>query len=65
MLTKLSAFILRNLFRSKTRLIVTTFGCTVAAFVTCFFVAAERSLDNLTSSAAQDANVIVKQKDRY
>jgi hypothetical protein len=65
MLTKLAAFIVRNLFRSKTRLVVTTLGCTVAAFVTCFFVAAEKSLDSLTDSANQDANVIVRQKDRY
>jgi len=52
-------------FRSRTRLAVTTFGCAVAAFVTCFFLAAENSLSRMTDAAKQDANIIVRQKDRY
>ena len=37
----------------------------VAAFVTCFCLTAERSLALLTESARADANLIVRQKDRY
>ena len=65
MLSKLLAMIVRNVFRSRTRLAVTTFGCAVAAFVTCFFLAAENSLSRMTDAAKQDANIVVRQKDRY
>ncbi len=63
--SKLILVILRNLFRSKTRLIITTVGCALAAFVTCFFLSAEDSLSRITETAGRDANIIVRQKDRY
>ena len=42
--------VLKNLLRSKTRLIATVGGCAVAAFVVCFFLSSEHSL-----SAGRDA----------
>lgn len=57
--------IIRNMMRSKTRMILSVLGCALAAFVTCFFLAAEDSLVRLTDSASQDANIIVRQKDRH
>lgn len=65
MLGKLLAIIVRNIFRSRTRLAITTIGCALAAFITCFFIAAEKSLSNMTEAAGNDANIIVRQKDRY
>ena len=65
MITKLNKIILRNLFRSRMRLIITTVGCGVAAFVTCFFLSAEDSLTRMTDAASDDANIIVRQKDRH
>jgi hypothetical protein len=55
----------RNLLRSKTRLVATTGGCAVAAFVVCFFLSAEHSLSRVLETAAGSANLIVRAKDRY
>jgi hypothetical protein len=62
---KLWRLIWKNTFRSRTRLAATTLGCTLAAFVTCFFLASERSVSKVVSLAAQDANIVVRQKDRH
>ena len=65
MALRLLAVIFRNLLRSKTRLLITTLGCSAAAFVTCFFLSAEMSLSRMTDAAGEDANIVVRQKDRY
>ena len=57
--------ILRNLTRSRTRTMIAATGCALAAFVTCFFLASEDSLKRLAKSADADANLVVRQKDRY
>ncbi len=62
---RLLEIIVRNLFRSRTRLVITVFGCALGAFVTCFFLSAEKSLDRMTNAASKDANIVVRQKDRY
>ncbi len=62
---KILMMIVRNMVRSKTRLVATALGCGLAAFVTCFFLAAEYSMRIVTEAAGKDANIIVRQKDRY
>jgi len=62
---KLIMMIVRNMMRSRTRMIISVAGCALAAFVTCFFLAAEDSLVRLTDAAGQDANIVVRQRDRY
>jgi hypothetical protein len=62
---KLSWLIIRNLLRSKVRLLIGLSGCALAGFVICFFLAAEGSLVRMTATVSQDANLIVRQKDRY
>ena len=57
--------VLKNLLRSKTRLIATVGGCAVAAFVVCFFLSSEHSLSRVVVSASANANLIVRGKDRY
>ena len=57
--------ILRNLWRTPARLAVTVTGCLIAAFVTCFFLAAQQSMERMTDAASRDANLVVRQKDRY
>jgi hypothetical protein len=57
--------VLKNLLRSKTRLIATVGGCAVAAFVVCFFLSSEHSLSRVVVSASNNANLIVRGKDRY
>ncbi len=63
--SRLFAMILRNLFRSRTRLVVTVLGCMIAAVVICFFMSAEQSLQSALGTAQEDANLIVRQKDRF
>ena len=57
--------ILRNLRRSKIRLIATLGGCTVAAVIVCFFLAADTSMKNMLSRAEAGNNLVVTQQDRY
>ncbi len=57
--------IIKNVLRSRTRMLVTTAGCAIAAFIICFFIASSRSFDNMLASAAQGSNLVVAQKDRY
>ena len=65
MLGKLFMITFRNMFRSGTRLLITSLGCAVAAFVICFLLSAEHSINQMTDSAGRDANIIVREKDRY
>ncbi len=57
--------IVRNLTRSRTRTAIAAVGCALAAFVAGFFLAAEGSLARLTQAADADANLVIRQKDRY
>jgi hypothetical protein len=65
MLLRSLSLVARNLTRSKTRFAATVGGCTVAAFVVSFFLSAEASLSKVLSITSDNANVIVRQKDRY
>jgi len=57
--------VVKNLFRSRTRLAATVVGCFVAGAIASFFLAADHSLDNMLSQVAGSNTLIVKQKDRY
>ncbi len=57
--------ILRNMVRSKTRLIATVGCCLIAAAIVGFFGSAESSLDSMLSTAGDSANLVMVQKDRY
>lgn len=65
MLFKLIALIVKNMLRSKTRLLATAGGCAVATFVVCFFLAANHSLSTIVKQAGTSNNLVVRQKDRY
>ena len=65
MFSKILLLIIRNTMRAMTRSVITVTACTLAAFVVCFFLAAENSMVQLTSAAAADANIVVRQKDRF
>ena len=63
---KFLRLVLRSLFRSRTRLLATVGGCTIAAIIVCFFLAAGSSIERLTAQAEDDGSVlVVTQKDRY
>ena len=62
---KIVLLIVRSMMRSKTRMIIGLAGCAIAGFVVCFFLAAEGSLVRMTDAVSKDANIIVRQKDRY
>ncbi len=57
--------VIKNMLRSKTRLVATVGGCAVAAFVVCFFLSSEHSLSRVVASASDSANLIVRAKDKY
>ena len=65
MLFRLLTLVFRNLFRAKTRTFITVFGCMTGAFIIAFFMTAQYSLGAILVDVEDDANVIVKQKDRY
>ncbi len=56
---------LRNLVRSRTRLIATTLGCTIAAFIIVFFLASQNSIARMLTAAKENSNLVVTQKDRW
>ncbi len=62
---RLLPLVLKNLARSKTRLVATVGGCAVAAFVVAFFLAAQYSLASLLRQEEGRVNLVVTQKDRY
>ena len=63
--TKLLPLMLKNLYRSKTRLLTTTGCCTIAAAILSFFLAAQHSFSRMMCSAADRSNLVLTQKDRY
>lgn len=65
MFLRLIPYLLKNLFRSRTRLAATVIGCFVAGAIASFFLAADHSLDNMLRQTAGSNTLIVKQKDRY
>ncbi len=65
MAMKLIPFVIKNLLRSKTRLLATAGGCAVAAFIICFFLATGGSLNSMLARAGTSQNLIITQKDRY
>ena len=65
MLSKLFALIVKNMLRSKTRLLATAGGCAVATFIVCFFLAANYSLTAVLKQAGSSNILVVRQKDRY
>jgi len=65
MLLKLTTLVVKNMLRSKTRLMATAGGCAVATFVVCFFLAANHSLSSMLDKAGASNNLVVRQKDRY
>ena len=62
---KLIPFIIKNLMRSKIRMTATIGSCALAAFIVCFFLAADYSLSGMLQKAGDSDNLIVTQKDRY
>ena len=62
---RLLPFLMKNLLRSKTRLVATVGGCAVAAFVVAFFLTAQFSLASLLLQEEGRVNLVVTQKDRY
>lgn len=62
---KMILLAVRNLKRSKTRSFATITGCGIAAFIVCFFVSAEHSMDQLLYDKSADTILIVKQQDRF
>ena len=65
MLSRLSPLILRNLYRSRTRLIATTGCCMIAGAILAFFVAADHSFTGFLKSTTDSSNLVMTQKDRY
>ncbi|MFC1479346.1 hypothetical protein ACFL6F_02010 [Planctomycetota bacterium] len=65
MSSKFIPLLIKNLMRSRTRLIVTVGACAFAAFIVCFFLAADYSLTSMLHIAGDSDNLIVTQKDRY
>ncbi len=62
---KLFFLLVRNVLRSRTRLITTLLGCAIGAFIATFFLAADYSLKRMTDVTGRNANLVVRQKDRY
>ncbi|MCP4377948.1 MAG: hypothetical protein GY794_17440 [bacterium] len=65
MITKLLPLIIKNMFRSKTRLVATIGGCLISALIICFLLTAQNSLARVTQSAGDNQNLVMMQKDRY
>jgi len=63
--TRLLPLLLRNLVRSRTRLLATAGGCAVAAFVSAFFLTAQVSLSRLLAHEDGRTTLVVTQKDRF
>ena len=62
---KMIPLVLKNMLRSRTRLIATVGGCAIAAFIVCFFLASQQSLNSILSSAASMSNVVVSERDKF
>ena len=62
---KIAPLVYKNLFRSKTRLLATVGGCAIGAFIVCFFLAADSSLERMKRQTQSAANLIMTQQDRF
>jgi len=62
---KFLLLVLRNIFRSKTRAMVTIIGCITGAFIISFFVTAEHSLGRMLHNVGSESNLIITQRDRF
>ncbi len=65
MASKLLTLAIKNMFRSKTRLIATTGCCIISALIVCFLLTAQNSLGRVMASAGDSQNLVMMQKDRY
>ena len=62
---KFLSLIIKNIFRSKVRACATVFGSIMGAFIICFFVTAEHSLDRVVAKMGGDSNLIITQRGRH
>ncbi|MCD0460198.1 ABC transporter permease [Roseiconus lacunae] len=58
-------YVLKTLWRHRSRTLLTVSGSMVAMFVFCFVGAVQHGLDRLTSGAEADRNLIVFQENRF
>lgn len=65
MAPKLLPLIIKNMFRSKTRLVATTGCCLISALIVCFLLTAQNSLARVMQSTGDNQNLVMMQKDRY
>lgn len=59
------AYVLKTLWRHRTRTLLTVTGAAVAMFVFCFVGAVQQGLERLTSGADTDRSLIVFQENRF
>lgn len=62
---KILYLVAKNLFRSKTRTLVSVIGCVLGAFVITFFLSAQHSLSHIVVDVSKDSNLMITQKDKY
>ena len=58
-------YVLKTLWRHRTRTLLTVSGAAVAMFVFCFVGSVQQGLDRLTSGADADRSLIVFQENRF
>jgi putative ABC transport system permease protein len=62
---KLISYVLKTLYRHRTRTLLTITGAAVAMFVFCFVGSVQQGLDRLTSGDEADRSLIVFQENRF
>jgi len=65
MAVKLLRMVVKNLFRSRTRLVATTGCCLVSGLIICFLLTAQNSLGRVMRSAGDNQNLVMMQEGRY
>lgn len=65
MYLRLIPLIYKNLIRSKVRLFVTVLGCGIAAFMVCFFLAADYSVGRVFRQAESANQILISQLDKH
>ncbi len=65
MTAKLLPLIIKNMFRSKTRLMATIGCCLISSLIICFLLTAQNSLARVTQNVGDNQNLVMMQKDRY
>ncbi len=65
MLFRLLPLIFKNLIRAKVRFAVTVLGCGIAAFMVCFFLAADYSVGRLFRQADAANQILISQLDKH